>query len=561
MINKEILRISKTLKLLYIEDNALARESTLELLNNYFIDITIAIDGKDGLNKFKENNFDLILSDIKIPHISGLKMIRKIRSINNNVFIVLLSAYNESSYILEGISLGIDGYILKPLILEKFLVVLSQICDKVSSKRESDSYKANLEQELKLSTQVLYNKLHHDELTGLYNRYSFFEDLKNKEIGIPIIFIVDINKFKTINEIYGLETGSIVLKQFASLLKELTLHTTCKVYRMSADEFVIRDDVKAIDSDKYEKDISILFNRIKDFVVEVDNDSISIEVTVGISRDIENAYECAQVALGYAKENRKVYEIYSSAIDKRGDAQDAMKWKEKTKTAINENLIVPVYQPIVNSEGVVIKHETLMRLKDKEKDELIPPSYFLDIAIKTGLYNELSSSIIFESLRLLEISSHTLSFNFAYEDIKNKNFLHDLESLFQMLPDLGKRAIFEITESENIADYSLVKKFIYRFRAYGIRIAIDDFGSGFSNFEYILEIEPDYLKIDGSLVQNIDTDNKAYILVKAIVQFSHELGIKVIAEYVHSQIIFDMLKKLDVDEYQGFYFSEPLEII
>ena len=245
-------------------------------------------------------------------------------------------------------------------------------------------------------------------------------------------------------------------------------------------------------------------------------------MTIGISIGEKDALECAKIALEYAKIHRKIFEVYSKNIDKRDEKQDALIWKNRTKKAIEDNRVVPVYQPIVNKDAKVLKYETLMRLRDEENKELISPYYFLDIAMKTGLYHTLSASIIFDGLHLLDTSEHCLSFNFTYTDIINKTFLNEIESFF---------------------------------------ITSDDFGSGFSNFEYILEIEPDYLKIDGSLVKNIDTDEKSHILVSAIVDFSHRLGIKVIAEYVHSDIIFQMLKKLDVDEFQGFYFSEPLENI
>jgi EAL domain-containing protein (putative c-di-GMP-specific phosphodiesterase class I) len=215
----------------------------------------------------------------------------------------------------------------------------------------------------------------------------------------------------------------------------------------------------------------------------------------------------------------------------------------------------------VNRDGKVMKYETLMRLRDKDTNKLITLNYFLDIAVKTGLYSALSRYIIFEGLWRLDTSEHNLSFNFTYADIINKTLLNEIESFFITSPKLARRAIFEITESEIIEDYADMKSFIKQFRKYGVVFAIDDFWSGFSNFEYILEVEPDYLKIDGSLVKNIDTDKKAYILVRAIVDFSHRLGIKVIAEYVHSDIIFQMLKKLNIDEFQGFYFSKPLENI
>ena len=559
MNTKEIIKVSQSLKLLYVEDDETARESTLELLNNFFTDIVVAVDGQDGFNKFNNSTFDVILSDINMPKLSGTEMVRKIREIDENILIMFISAHTESSFLSDGIRLSVDGYILKPMKLKDFVLVLSKICQKITLQRAHDNYQNNLEREVKKQTKELDHKLHYDELTELHSRYSFFEDIKDLET--PIVFIVDINKFKIINEIYGTATGSLVLQEFAKFLLVFSKDTSYKVYRLSADEFILRDEVEHIDPDKYEIDIIRLYNLLRDFEVKIDNDSISIEVTMGFSTAQHDAFECAKIALEHAKLHKRPYEMYSTSIDKRSEEQDALVWKNRTKAAIAENRIVPVYQPIVDREGKIVKHETLMRLKDADDGKLISPFFFLDIAIKTGLYSALSSHIIFEALYLLDKSSHILSVNFTYGDITNETLLNEIEIFFRTSPELGKRAIFEITESENIADYAVVKKFIKRFRNYDIRIAIDDFGSGFSNFEYILEIEPDYLKIDGSLVKNIDSDEKAHILVGAIVEFSHKLGIKIIAEYVHSEIIFEMLKALNVDEYQGFYFSEPLESI
>jgi EAL domain-containing protein (putative c-di-GMP-specific phosphodiesterase class I) len=154
-----------------------------------------------------------------------------------------------------------------------------------------------------------------------------------------------------------------------------------------------------------------------------------------------------------------------------------------------------------------------------------------------------------------------LSFNFTYTDIKNKLFIDQIEQHFINNDGLGNKAVFEITESESIENYEDIKIFIKRFKRYGVKFAIDDFGSGFSNFEHIIEIEPEYLKIDGTLVKNIDKDEKLLTVVSSIVYFSHKLGIKVIAEYVHSKEILDVLRKLNIDEYQGFYFSEPKSIL
>ncbi len=556
---KELRKISKGLRVLYVEDDDDARSSTLEMLENFFTDIVTAVDGEDALEKFYNNTFDLIISDINMPRLNGIEMLRKIRKDDDEIPVLILSAYNESEYFLETIKLNVDGYILKPLESRQFLASIKKVIEKVHLKKEAVRYKVHLEEELQARTQELERRLHYDGLTGLFNRYSFFEDIK--EVALPIVFIIDIDKFNVINEIYGTSVGSQVLKDFSSFLLEFTAESSYQTYRISADEFILWDDVDYIDPEKYEHDIARFFRLLSEFQVVIGDDTIFIEATIGISTSHKEAYESAKIALDFAKSHRRPYAMYSSAIDKRDKEQDALVWKERVKCAIEDKRLYPVYQPIVDSTGHITKHETLMRIKDETTQKLISPFFFLDIDIKTGLYDTLSKTIIFEALHLLEGSQQTLSMNFTYSDIKNSDLMYEIEKFFKTRSELGSRAVFEITESESIENYDDVKKFIRRFRKYGIRIAIDDFGSGFSNFEYILEIEPDYLKIDGSLVKNIDSDERSYILVKAITHFSHELGIKVICEYVHNEKVFAMLKALDVDEYQGFYFSEPLEAI
>ena len=121
------------------------------------------------------------------------------------------------------------------------------------------------------------------------------------------------------------------------------------------------------------------------------------------------------------------------------------------------------------------------------------------------------------------------------------------------------RLVFEILESENLSDYDFLEEFVLKYKKLGIKIAIDDFGSGYSNFIRIIRLKPDYLKIDGSLIKNIDKDNNSYEIVKSIIAFSKTLNIRTIAEYVHSEEIFNLLLELGVDEFQGYYFGKPDE--
>ena len=552
---KELKELCKDYKLLYVEDDESSREASLEMFEIFFRDIDIAIDGQDGLDKFNAKQYDIVITDINMPKLNGIEMFKAIRDIDNDIPVLILSARNEVSLFLDTIMLGVNGYLMKPLDRKQFLEQLLKVTKELSLKDYEKNYKEKLEKEVEQRTKELDKKLRYDNVTGLLNRYSFFERLKT--IDNSIIFIIDIDKFKIINEYYGDSAGTLVLQEFAKFLLNFTKNTTYEVYRLAGDEFILINTLKDIDLQTYKDDVKELLKKIEDFKISFDDDFITIDLSIGVSTSQTNIFESAEIALNYAKIHKKPFVFYTKDIDNHSKTQDAFLYKKIIKNAINTNNIVPLYQPIVNSDGKIVKYETLMRLRDSD-GKLISPFFFLDIAIKTKLYDELSSTIIFFALDMLKNTTRIISMNFTYDDIKNKEFLQQIESFMIENEGVGKRAIFEIVESQNIENYDDMQDFITRFRKLGVKFAIDDFGSGFSNFEYILKIEPDFLKIDGSLVKNIDTDKKAHILVKAIVQFSHELGIEVIAEYVCNENIFLMLKEMGVDAYQGFYFYEPL---
>jgi EAL domain-containing protein (putative c-di-GMP-specific phosphodiesterase class I) len=123
------------------------------------------------------------------------------------------------------------------------------------------------------------------------------------------------------------------------------------------------------------------------------------------------------------------------------------------------------------------------------------------------------------------------------------------------------RVIIEILESESISDFETLNKFIEKVKQYQVSIAIDDFGSGYSNFIYLAQIKPDFIKIDGSLIKNLDKDDKSFVITKHINNFAKELGCKTIAEFVHNQNVLQIVKKLNVDGIQGYFIAEPTDKI
>ncbi len=141
---KKVTAISMSLRVLYVEDNEDSRNSTMNVFQNFFDSVDIAVDGLDGLEHFSKNSYDLIITDLNMPKMSGIEMITKIREENRDIQILVLSAHNDTEYFTDTIKSGIDGYILKPMLLTQFLEVLSKIVQSVKLKKENEEYKENL---------------------------------------------------------------------------------------------------------------------------------------------------------------------------------------------------------------------------------------------------------------------------------------------------------------------------------------------------------------------------------------------------------------------------------
>ncbi|RMD46697.1 MAG: EAL domain-containing protein, partial [Aquificota bacterium] len=151
-----------------------------------------------------------------------------------------------------------------------------------------------------------------------------------------------------------------------------------------------------------------------------------------------------------------------------------------------------------------------------------------------------------------------VSINLSAMDIYNEDIIYMLAMLFD--GEKAKRVTVEILESEEIENYDFFKEQMFKIKEIGCQIAIEDFGTGYSNFSHIVELNPDYLKIDGSLIKNIDLDPRAFSIVKAIKLFADDLGIDVVAEFIHNEQVLNKVKSVGIRYGQGFYLKKPIEL-
>ena len=189
-------------------------------------------------------------------------------------------------------------------------------------------------------------------------------------------------------------------------------------------------------------------------------------------------------------------------------------------------------------------------------NEIVPPLSFLPIAKKMKLYSHITKEVIHQSCNTFKDRTETFSVNLSIDDIKDANTVQEIINTI-IKTNTASRIVFEILESEGNENYDEVEGFITQIKSLGAKIAIDDFGTGYSNFEHILKLNVDYIKIDGSLIKNIEENKKHQIIVETIVDFAKKMGSKTIAEFVCNENIFSIVKNIDVDFLQGFYIGKP----
>jgi len=421
---------------------------------------------------------------------------------------------------------------------------------------ELNDLNLKLEEKIKEKTESLEKQYYRDELTGLKNRNKLILDLSQEKYDK--IAIIDIKSFNDINDFYGNVIGDAVLKALSKLIDFYCDQNNFNSYRVNSDIFVVLDNIGS--EERFIEKIRLLQNIINNQCFYYEEGEIYITVTIGIALGEESLFEKAEMVLNYAKKNRELFKIYKEELNIYEGIKENITWTKKIRDAIAENRIVPFFQPIVNNRlGTIEKYEALIRMID-ENGKIISPYFFLDIAKKAGLYKELTIIMLEKTFKTLNKTDYEISINLLLQDIVNSEIRTLIIEKLKKAKN-PKKVVFEIVESEGIENFKEVIDFIKEIKKYGAKIAIDDFGTGYSNFSYLMKLDVDYIKIDGSIIKNVHKDKSAEMVTKTIVTFAKELGIETIGEFVGEEEIYNKIKDLNIDYSQGYYFSEPKESI
>ncbi|MCT7538464.1 EAL domain-containing protein [Aliarcobacter cryaerophilus] len=401
-----------------------------------------------------------------------------------------------------------------------------------------------------------------DELTILPNRQKLLKDLKDNKI--QKIAMININSFRDINNFYGFEAGDLVLKKFSQiLLDKISTNINLDLYRVANDVFAICTKNK----DNLEEIRDICTNIIEHFSLHpilINNNSFYLSISIGVARNCKdsavqnNLLSKAEYALRIAKKRDISILFLDENIELYNKLKENKKLIEELKNALISNNLLIYGQKLINNISKKEKYEILMRVK-LEDGSILTPYSFLKEAKKAKLYLGMTRMLVKKACEYFKGKDIDFNLNLTLEDIKDQYTMDFIVNAMEKT-NTAKQITFEIVESEGIESFTEVSNFIKKAKKLGCKIAIDDFGTGYSNFEYIIKLDVDYIKIDGSLIKNINTDNNLYLTVQTIVGFAKALKIKTVAEFVHNEEVLNCVKNLDIDYSQGFFIDEPKEL-
>lgn len=411
--------------------------------------------------------------------------------------------------------------------------------------------------------QILYT----DALTQLPNREKLLVDLERSDVAS--LLLINIDSFKEINDFYGHQCGDHVISHLALGLRDLLERdrgwAACRLYRMPGDELAIWLP-SAESSAQLASRAESLLKFVSMLSVTWQQQTIPLNVTLGVATSLqqdgtqqadEQLLTSASIALKSARLARTGYCIYDPAHRTRESYEQNLIWANRLRRALDDGRIVPYFQPILDLRtGRIDKFECLARMID-ENGSPICPAEFLGVAKKIRLYRLITRTMVTQCFTRFADNDYAFSLNLSCEDLLDPDLTNFIVDKLKGSPSLASRLIFEILESEGIENYAEVRRFIDRVKALGCRIAIDDFGTGYSNFQHLLRLNVDIIKIDGSLIEHIDTDPIALNVTRGIQQFATGLGMRTVAEFVHSKAVLECVRLLNIDDVQGYHIGKP----
>lgn len=410
-----------------------------------------------------------------------------------------------------------------------------------------------------------------DELTQLNNRYSFMKNLEqllsSRYTGKSALFYIDLDQFKLVNDVAGHNVGDDLIRQIAQVW-QLSLQGDYTLARIGGDEFALL--VKDIDRHKAVEIATMLNAQVNSLRFEYNGSSFSISSSIGVvlfsagKLGQESLLAKADTACFSAKEQgRNSYIIIDADVEENNELYDYMEKSIQVKQALQENRFTLFSQKIVPFEAPdCLMIEVLIRMVD-EHGKLISPAEFLGAAERYGLMPDIDIYVVTKLIEAFQNNNwidgiERVGINISGQSLKDEVFRDRLFTLLmtQSTIPLDKVCI-EVTESVAITNLHDAASFLSDLKNKGVYISIDDFGAGYTSYQYLNKIPFDSIKIDGEFIKTMGHDPINMALVEATISIADSLNAQVVAEFVTDEMSYQRCQKMGMHYAQGYYLHQP----
>jgi diguanylate cyclase (GGDEF)-like protein len=535
-----------------------------------------ASSAEEALSLLRLEQFDLVISDIKMDGMSGLEMIPQVRALAPDTVIMMVSGEQTIESAIEALRAGAFDYVMKPFDFQHVEAAVRRALEHHSLLAAKRLHENHLEELVRQRTAELNHLAYHDALTDLPNR-TLFEDRLTQALilaernrqTLGILFL-SLDGFKNVHDTLGRALGDRLLQKVAERLRS-NAHRGETVARFEGDEFALL--LTQIGGTEGGDVVEVIFqiNESLKLPFVVGGHELFITTSVGITlypddgADAPTLLKNADAALYRAKEQGgDNYQFYTA--DMNAKAMKRLTLENSLRRALERNEFEVYYQPVLDTNTrKIVGMEALLRWRHPELG-LVQPAEFIPLAEVTGMIVPIGEWVLrtacaqSKSWQEAGFAPLALAVNLSARQFQQQNLSEVVVLILQetgLNPhDLG----LELTESSIMKNAESAVRTLGGLKAMGVKIAIDDFGTGYSSLGYLKRLPIDTLKIDRSFVRDVTADPDDAALVMAIITLAHNLRLKVVAEGVETEEQLSFLHLLRCDEWQGYLFSKPLPV-
>ena len=425
-----------------------------------------------------------------------------------------------------------------------------------------------------LATQRIEHLALHDPLTDLPNRHALQIRIEQAlgEGAVGALIFIDIDHFKYVNDNFGHRSGDQLIVGIGSVLRDITRPCNGELYRLGGDEFAIHLPGALRKHAKESAENALDAVRHYRFHASDQRIVSNLSVSAGIAlypfhgSDVPGLFSNVDISMYQAKElGRNRYVLFDQASDNLRSTHKRIHWAKRLRDALDEDRITLFAQPVVRlSDQKAVHHEVLVRLRD-DAGGLIMPSTFIELAESLALVQEIDYQVVDKLLAFMrehnQVGKKLRYFvNLSRVSISDQRWIRRFVSLLKTSSIDPSQLVFEITETAAMSEIDVTLTFINKLKDMGCRFALDDFGAGFSSFYYLKRFEVDYIKIDGSFIRDLATDEGSRLFVRALNDVAQGLSKQVVAEWIESPEVLKLLVQMGVQYGQGYLFRKPVPI-